>query len=122
MTAVNNQTEGQPLILQCSVTTIRDINSRVDFVWISNDIELRRVEGVAGEPTVSNLAVYTDHYIILQLSDADNNSLYICEVIIHRSQLISATSNITLNITGKHSVLMLCINLVKSIDRNGSYG
>ena len=104
MTAVNNQTEGQPLILQCSVTTIRDINSRVDFVWISNDIELRRVEGVAGEPTVSNLAVYTDHYIILQLSDADNNSLYICEVIIHRSQLISATGNITLNITGKLSI------------------
>ena len=122
VTAVNNQTEGQPLILQCIVTTIRDINSRVDFVWISNDIELRRVEGVAGEPTVNNLAVYTDHYIIPQLSDADNNSLYICEVIIHRSQLISATGNITLNITGKHSVLMLCINLVKSIDRHGSYG
>ena len=113
MTAVNNQTEGQPLILQCSVTTIRDINSRVDFVWISNGIELRRVEGVAGEPTVNNLAVYTDHYIIPQLSDADNNSLYICEV---RSQLISATGNITLNITGKLSALMLCMILVKLIN------
>ena len=104
MTAVNNQTEGQPLILQCSVTTIRDINSRVDFVWITNGIELRRVEGVIGEPTVSNLASYIDHYIIPQLSDTDNNSLYICNVIINRSQLISATGNITLNITGKLSV------------------
>ena len=105
MIAVNNQTEGQPLILQCSVTTIRDINSRVDFVWISNGIELRRVEGVVGGPTVNNLAVYTDHYIIPELSDDDNNSLYICEVVINRSQLISATGNITLNITGKLSVL-----------------
>ena len=37
------QTDGQPLILQCSVTTIRDINSRVDFVWISNGTELKKV-------------------------------------------------------------------------------
>ena len=104
MIAVNNQTEGQPLILQCSVTTIRDINSRVDFVWISNGIELRRMEGVIGEPTVRNLGAYTDHYIIPQLSNADNNSLYICKVIVNRSQLISTTGNITLNITGKLSV------------------
>ena len=101
MTAVNNPAIGQPLILQCSVTTIRDINSRVDFVWISNGIELRRVEGVVGEPTVNNLAIYTDHHIIPELSDADNNSLYICEVVINRSRRLSATGNITLNITGK---------------------
>ena len=101
VTAVNNQTEGQPLILQCSVTTIRDINSRVDFVWISNGIELRRVEGVVGESTVNNFAIYIDHYIIPELSDADNNSLYICEVVINRSHQLSATGNITLNITGK---------------------
>ena len=102
--AVNNQTEGQPLILQCSVTTIRDVNSRVDFVWISNGIELRMVEGIVGEPTMNNLVIYTDHYIIPELSDNDNNSLYICEVVINRSQLISATGNITLNITGKLTV------------------
>ena len=104
MTAVNNQTEGQPLILQCSVTTIRDINSRVDFVWISNGIELRRVEGVVGVPTMNNLEMYTDHYIIPQLSDAGNNSLYICEVVINRSPVISATGNITLNIAGKLTI------------------
>ena len=49
MTPLSNQiTVGQPLILQCSVTTIRDINSRVDFVWISNGTEPERVEGVTG--------------------------------------------------------------------------
>ena len=103
MIAVNNQTVGQPLILQCSVTTIRDINSRVDFVWISNGTELERVEGVTGESSTNNLAVYTDYYIISQLSIADNNSLYACEVTINRSTLICAcaSSNFTLHITGK---------------------
>ena len=107
--AVNNQTVGQPLILECSVTTIRDINSRVDFVWISNGTELERVEGVTGELSTNNLAVYTDYYIIPQLSIADNNSLYTCEVIINRSPLtsLSATGNITFNITGK---LVLCVD------------
>ena len=111
MIAANNQTEvGQPLILQCSVTTIRDINSRVDFVWISNGTELKRVEGVTGVSSTNNLAFYTDHYIISQLSIADNNSLYTCEVIINRSPLISATGNFTLNITGKamHIHIILC--------------
>ena len=108
MIAVNNQTEGQLLILQCSVTTIRDINSRVDFVWISNGIELRRVEGVVGEPTVSNLVLYTDHYIIPQLSNADNNSLYTCEVVINTTQLISAAGNIILTVTGKFNVVTMC--------------
>ena len=100
MIAVNNQTVGQLLILQCSVTTIRDINSRVDFVWISNGTELERVEGVTSELSTNILAVYTDYYIISQLSIADNNSLHTCEVIINRSPLISASSNFTLYITG----------------------
>ena len=102
MIAVNNQTVGQPLILQCSVTTIRDINSRVDLVWISDDTELERVEGVTSESSTNNLAVYTDYYIIPQLSITDNNSLYTCEVIINRSPLISASSNFTLYITGNY--------------------
>ena len=105
VTAVNNQTAGQPLILQCSVTTIRDINSRVDFVWISNGIELRRVEGVVGESTINGSSVYTYQYVIPQLSDADNNSSYICNVTINRSLLISASGSVTLNITGKLCVL-----------------
>ena len=117
MTAVNNQTEGRPLILQCSVTTIRDINSRVDFVWISNGIELRRVEGVVGEPTVRNLTVYTDHYIIPQLSNADNYTVYKCEVIVNERNLISITGNIILNITGKNNALIMC-NLISPCNRD----
>ena len=76
-------------------------------MWISNGTDLERVEGVSGKLTENNLAVYTNHYIISQLSIADNNSLYTCEVIINRNRLISATGNLTLNITGK---LMPCVH------------
>ena len=109
--AINSQRVGQPLILQCSVTTIRDTNSRVDFVWNSNGVELERVEGAVGESSVNNSAIYTDHYIISQLTGADNNSLYICEVMISGNQLISFSGNITLNVTGKCNVLVMYINL-----------
>ena len=107
--AVNNQTVGQPLILQCSVTTIRDINSRVDFVWISNGTELERVEGASGKLTENNSAVYTCHYVVPHLSIADNNNLYTCAVIINRTQLtsLSAMGNFTLNIIGKLHVLCI---------------
>ena len=109
--AVSNQTIGQPLILQCIFTTNKDINGRVDFVWISDDVEVERVEGVVGEPVVNNLSRYTNHYVISQLSIADNNSLYICKVLISGNQLISFAGNITLNVTGKLNVLIMCINL-----------
>ena len=98
---LSNQTLGQPLILQCSVTAIRDINSRVDFVWTSNGTELERVEGATGISSTSNLAVYTRYYIISQLSIADNNSLYTCEVIINRSPTLSSSTNLTLIVNGK---------------------
>ena len=101
VTALSSQRVGEALVLQCSVTTIRDINSRVDFMWISNGRELERVEGVTGESSTNNLAVYTDYYIILKLSIADNNSSYACKVIINTSPLMSATGSITL---GKFTV------------------
>ena len=97
VTALSNQTVGQPLILQCIVTTIRDINSRVDFVWINNARELERVEGVTGESSTDNLAVYRDYYIIPQLSTTDDN-FYICKVIVNTVQLVSAASDITLDL------------------------
>ena len=92
---------GQPLILQCSVNTIKDINSRVDFVWISNDTEVERVEGVNPKLTSHNSLVYTHYYIIPQLSNTDNNSLYTCDMIVNKIQQESATGNFRVNMTSK---------------------
>ena len=103
MEAINTQTVGQPLILQCSVTILKDINSRVEFIWIRNGMEFERIE-IVGKATANNLLVYTHHYIISQLSNTDNNSLYSCKVVINASRPLSATGNITLNITGEFNV------------------
>ena len=85
-----------------------DTNSRVDFVWISDDIELKRIEGVIGKSAATNSVVYTDHYIISQLSTADNNRLHTCKVIIYTNQLLMAIGNFRLNVTGKLNVYNLC--------------
>ena len=103
MEAINTQTVGQPLILQCSVTILKDINSRVKFIWIRYGMELERIE-IVGKPTANNLLVYTQHYIISQLNCTDNNSLYSCKVVINASRPVSATANITLNISGEFNV------------------
>ena len=45
VTAPNNQTVGQSLSLQCEVTTVRGITSRVDIVWSSGTV-LRRINSI----------------------------------------------------------------------------
>ena len=55
MTAPNTQTVGQSLTLQCEVTTVRGITSRVDIVWSSDGTVLRRMNDATatmGNPLV----------------------------------------------------------------------
>ena len=85
MTALDNQQVGDPLLLECNVTTVRGITSSVDIVWITNDT-VKRVNNVSGE-TVGNYSVYRSIYNdsgILQ----DNNRTYQCSVNI---SVVSAT-------------------------------
>ena len=59
VTAPNTQTVGQSLTLQCVVTTVRGITSRVDIVWrnSSGGNELQRKDNVSST-TVDNSLVY----------------------------------------------------------------
>ena len=45
--APNTQIVGQSLTLQCEVTTVRDITSRIDIAWSSGGMELQRINGVS---------------------------------------------------------------------------
>ena len=100
VTALNTQTVGQSLILQCEVTTVRGITSRVDIVWSSDGTELERMNNVSSA-TMDNSLVYTDSYTISQLNTTDDGKVIKCEVVINaRPQIISA-NNITLNATGR---------------------
>ena len=101
VTAPNNQTVGQSLTLQCEVTTVRGITSRVDIVWSSNGTELERMNDVSST-TMDNSLVYTDSYTILQLSTDDEGRDYWCEVVINSNPTIANNANITLDVTGKY--------------------
>ena len=99
MTPPNTQTVGQSLTLQCEVTTVRGITSRVDIVWSSDGTELERMNDVSST-TMDNSLVYTDSYNISQLSTTDDGKVIQCEVVINTSSL--ASDDITLDVTGEY--------------------
>ena len=101
MTALNTQTVGQSLTLQCEVTTVRGITSRVDIVWSSNGTELERMNNVSST-TMDNSLVYTDSYTISQLSTTDEGRVIQCEVVINGSPIVMASDSITLDVTGEY--------------------
>ena len=101
MTARNTQTVGQPLTLQCEVTTVRGITSRVDIVWSSGGTELQRMNNVSST-TMGNSLVYTDSYNISQLSTTNDSSVIHCEVVINASPSVMASDSITLDVTGEY--------------------
>ena len=91
---------GQSLTLQCEVTTVRGITSRVDIVWSSGGTVLRRMNDTTAT-TMDNSLVYTDSYIISPLSTDDENRAYLCEVVINSSAIVTNNASVTLDVTGK---------------------
>ena len=97
ITVLNIQTVGQLLTLQCEVTTVRGITSRVDIVWSSNSTDLERMNNVSST-TIDNSLVYTHSYTISQLSTTDDGRVIQCEVMINTAM---ANDGITLDVIGK---------------------
>ena len=97
VTTPNTQTVGQSLTLQCEVTTVRGITSRVDIVWSSGGIVLRRINGT----TPTTRLVYTDSYNISHLNTTDDGRMIQCEVVINTSPSVMATGSITLDVASE---------------------
>ena len=106
MTPPNTQTVGQSLTVQCEVTTVRGITSRVDIVWSSSGTELQRMD--VSSTTMDNSLVYTDSYTISQLSTTDEGRMIQCEVVINASSIVMASDSTTLDVTGEY---MTCATL-----------
>ena len=106
MTAPITQTVGQSLTLQCEVTTVRGITSRVDIVWSSGGTILRTLNGVTSTMMGDSL-LYTDSYTISQLSTTDEDRVIQCEVVINASPPIMASDSITLDVTGEHNTIAI---------------
>ena len=108
MTALNNQTVGQSLTLQCEVTAVRGITSRVDIVWRDGNGELNRTNNVTA--TMDNdLLVYTHNYTYTQeLNTGDDDEFIQCDVVINTSPPVMMTGSITLDIISKY---ILCTSV-----------
>ena len=114
VTSLNTtQTVGQSLTLQCEVTTVRGITSRVDIVWSSDGIPLQGMYDVS-LTTMDNSLVYTDSYTLSQLSTTDEGRVIQCEVVINASSPIMASDNITLDVTGMLA-LSIVVRLLQSL-------
>ena len=104
LTAPNTQIVGQSLTLECSVTTVRGITSRVDIVWSTGSTELVRRMGVTSSLMTDNSIIFTDVYTIPQLSTTHEGQSYECEVAVDSSSPVSASNSATLNVTGKCNI------------------
>ena len=101
VTAPNTQTVGQSLTLQCEVTAVQGITSRVDIVWSSGGTELQRMNGVLST-TMDNSLVYIDSYTISQLSTTDDGRVIQYEVVINTNPPVQEIDNIVLDMTRKY--------------------
>ena len=108
---INNQTVGQSLTLESTITTVRGITSRVDIVWSSNGSELERIEGLNHSSTTNDSVIYTDFYTIPQLSTLDEARTLMCDVLVNTISPVMATDSVTLNVTGK-CFLNICIYIM----------
>ena len=111
--APSNQTVGQSLTLESSITTVRGITSRVDIVWSSNGEELRKIMGATPNSTNDNSDVYEVTYDIPLLSTSHDGRVIECEIIIMTTPSIVATNNITLDVTGKYIQSIILYYLAK---------
>ena len=112
--APNNQTVGQSLTLESTITTVRGITSRVDIVWSSNGVEIRRIRKATANSTHDNTEIYTDSYHIPLLTTSDDGRLFNCELVIMTNPMVMVAYNATLDVTGKcyKALLVICCNYV----------
>ena len=96
LTAPNTQIVGQLLTLECSVTTVRGITSRVDIVWMRNGLIIKRVDSISFTSTTKDSQVYRDIYTVAQLKTSDGGTLYHCETGINISPKITTSSKLVI--------------------------
>ena len=104
---LNEQIVGQPLMLECEMSTPRGIDSRVDIVWTRDGVEVEHINDVSSNFSSPEVFVYTNIYTIPLLGTYDDDVVYECEVIINSSPLHKISENVTLDVTGMCALMYL---------------
>ena len=96
-----NQTVGQSLTLQYTVTMVRGITNRVVVMW-SREGRRFNITHVTDTTTIGTLVVYRGFYTILQLSTSDEGIMYEYRLVIHGNSRVETNGAIRLNVTGRY--------------------
>lgn len=109
LTAANNLQINQPLVLQCSATTLRGITNRVDIIWTTGDTQVRRINDVIGSDNI-NATIYNDTFIIPSLNISDIGSTYQCQLLINSISPTVADANFTIPVPGTYIIFLYTYN------------
>ena len=100
VTTLSEQIVGQPLMLECAMSTPRGISSRVDLVWSRDGVEVEHINDISSNFSSPEVVVYTNIYTIPLLGTYDDDIAYECEVIINSSPILTIIDNVMLDVTG----------------------
>ena len=100
VTTLNEQIVGQPLMLECAMSSPRGISSRVDVVWSRDGVEVEHINDISSIFSSPEVVVYTNIYTIPLLGTYDDDIVYECEVIINSSPPFKINDNVTLHVSG----------------------
>ena len=99
------QTVGRRLTLQCEVTAVRGITSRVDVVWSRDGAEVNRIMGLNVTSTTASTMMYRHSYSTPEpLMLNDTGTVFQCEVMIGTNPpVMNSDDSFTLEVAGKPS-------------------
>ena len=102
VTSIDTVEFGKATTLECNVTTVRGITSRVDIIWRngSNSTTVTTMENITAN-IVNNSAVYTNQLVTPPLSVNDSGRVYYCAVSINSTFGVSSYGTIVLDFIGK---------------------
>ena len=80
-----HQTSNNSPILECNITTVRGITSRVDIVWMANDTIIRRMNDSLGN-LVNNIIIHRDVYHISDVGS--DGTQYYCHGVINEGSVV----------------------------------
>ena len=114
MTTLSEWIVGQPLMLECAMSTPKGISSRVDVVWSRDGVEVQRINDITSNFSSPEVVVYTNIYTIPLLGTYDDDIVYECEVIINSNPLFKIRDNETLDVIGMISLPSVYRSLKKN--------
>ena len=102
VTAAVDPTIYQPLILQCTATTVKGITSTVDIIWTTGNTQVRRVNNVTASSNINSSSIYNDSFIIPSLRITDVRNVYQCQVLINSVLPTATTADFIISIPGTY--------------------